>query len=164
MDTMLLSCCSVIIFILFIISIISIIYVYKNNNEETDNSNILNVEYPAQVDSPYINYLYIMANKNSKIQYIDISKIIIIDKNNNVVIPINTYDLRVGTKYVVSGKSYTSDRANYIITFNPSIIKTISVSGNLKDCFLGLRGNKTKTLSIDYTFKNDYTQVINFKV
>ena len=153
-----------IIIILFILSLSGFMYFSNISDNVIDDStsNMVNIILPTLANPPYNNNILILAPKGIET---NISKIIIIDKDNNVIMPKNFYNLKPDQLYLLNGTKKSNSSGQYIITFESSIIKSISISGNLKDNLLYLKGN-TKDFGVGTVNKltDSYTQVINYKV
>ena len=134
----------------------------SDNVIDDSTSNMVNIILPTLANPPYNNNILILAPKGIET---NISKIIIIDKDNNVIMPKNFYNLKPDQLYLLNGTKKSNSSGQYIITFESSIIKSISISGNLKDNLLYLKGN-TKDFGVGTVNKltDSYTQVINYKV
>ena len=153
---------TLIFFIIFII--VGLLYYYNNDTGVNDSqTDMVNVLIPTNTGNQNYNYIQIISS--TKGVNIDISKLIIIDIHNNVVIPKNVYNLKANQSHNVNGKKTLIAFGKLIITFDPCLIKSISISGNSKKGVLNLLGGTIKVNSSNHAVLDDsYTQVINFNV
>ena len=152
----------IIIFILCIISIICIISVSSFFNEDT--VEVIDVKYQQLVPSPNLNYLCIMGNDGNETPSID--GITLVDTNNNVVFATKTYHIQSGQQYInhLKKEPVIAKFSDFILIFEPCVIKDITITGNVGGCTLyfggGMSTTTTKVYEKYYKLNNNVIQKI----